>query len=147
MYLSTVFPSNFGQIDFKQDRKFFSGWLSRVKDTGCWHSHKKRKNNLEVSLNRVLSATELESPKILVPRLPQHESNVNIECARKSKHLHSLCDQLFGALIINLFLINDASYMLCNIWLLCENNSRGITLQELNTEEKILLQLLLEIGW
>ena len=41
-------------------------------------------------------AAELEFPKILVPRLPQHTSNVNIECAGKSEwskqqySLHSL---------------------------------------------------------
>ena len=41
-------------------------------------------------MDRVLFATELEFPKILVPRLPQHISNVNIECAGKSKQLQSL---------------------------------------------------------
>ena len=54
---------------------------------------KKRKDSLEGSLNRVLFAAELEFPKILVPRLPQHTSNVNIECAGKSewsKQLYSL---------------------------------------------------------
>ena len=58
-----------------------------------YHSHKKRKDSLEDSLDRVLFATELEFPKILVPRLPQHTSNVNIECAGKSewsKQLYSL---------------------------------------------------------
>ena len=49
------------------------------------HSHKKRKYSLEGSLDRVLLAAELEFPKILVPRLPQHTSNVNIECAGKSE--------------------------------------------------------------
>ena len=44
------------------------------------HSHKKRKDSLEGSLDRVLFAAELESPKILVPRLPQHTSNVNTDC-------------------------------------------------------------------
>ena len=34
--------------------------------------------------DRVLLAAELEFPKILVTRLPQHTSNVNIECAGKS---------------------------------------------------------------
>ena len=57
------------------------------------HSHKKRKDlksslkstkSLEVSLNRVLFAAELEFPKMLVPRLPQHTSDVNNECAGKS---------------------------------------------------------------
>ena len=48
------------------------------------HSHKKRKDSLEGSLGRVLFAAELEFPKILVQRLPQHISNVNIETAGKS---------------------------------------------------------------
>ena len=58
------------------------------------HSHKKRKDSLEGSLDRVLFAAELDFPKILVPRLPQNSSNVSIECAVKSKQLYSLCDQL-----------------------------------------------------
>ena len=49
------------------------------------HSHKKRKDSLEGSLDRVLLAPELEFQKILVPRLPQHASNVNTECAGKSE--------------------------------------------------------------
>ena len=55
--------------------------------------HQKWKDSLEGSLDRVLFAVELEFPKILVPRLPQHTSNVNIECAGKSewsKQLYSL---------------------------------------------------------
>ena len=44
------------------------------------HSHKKRKDSLEGSLGQVLFAAEHEFPKILVPRLPQNLSNVNIEC-------------------------------------------------------------------
>ena len=68
-------------------------------------SSKKRKDSLEGSLDRVLFAAELEFLKILVPRLPQHTSNVNTECAGKSKHLYSLCDQLLGALIYLNFII------------------------------------------
>ena len=49
------------------------------------HSHKKWKDSLEGCLDRVLFAAEVEFPKILVPRLPQHTSNVNIECAGKSE--------------------------------------------------------------
>ena len=49
------------------------------------HSHTKQKDSLEGSLDRVLLAAGLEFSKILVPRLPQNSSNVNIECARKSK--------------------------------------------------------------
>ena len=60
------------------------------------HSHKKRKD----SLNQALFAAELDFPKILVPRLPQNSSNVNTECAVKSKQLYSLCEQLLGALIM-----------------------------------------------
>ena len=56
-----------------------------------FHSHKKRKDSLEGSLNRVLLAAELEFPKILVPRLPQHTSNVNIECAGKSEWSKQQC--------------------------------------------------------
>ena len=44
------------------------------------HSHKKRKDSLKGSLGQVLFAAELEFPKILVPRLPQNSSNVNIQC-------------------------------------------------------------------
>ena len=68
-------------------------------------SHRKRKESLEGSGDRVLFAAELELPKILVPRLPQISSNVNIECAGKSKQLYSLCDQLLGALIYLHFII------------------------------------------
>ena len=46
---------------------------------------KKRKDSLEGSLDRVLLAAELEFPKILVPSLPQHTSDVNIECGGKSE--------------------------------------------------------------
>ena len=50
-----------------------------------YHSHKKREDSLEGSLDRVLLGAELEFLKTLVPRLPQHTSNVNIQCAGKSK--------------------------------------------------------------
>ena len=49
------------------------------------HSHKKRTNSLEGSLGRALLAAKLEFTKILIPRLPQHTSNVNTECASKSE--------------------------------------------------------------
>ena len=52
---------------------------------GTIHSHKKQKDSLEGSLNQVLLAVELEFPKILLPRLPQHTSNVNIECGGRSE--------------------------------------------------------------
>ena len=57
------------------------------------HSHKKQKDSLEGSLDRVLLAAKLEFPKILVPRLSQHTSDVNVECTGKSewsKQLYSL---------------------------------------------------------
>ena len=44
-------------------------------------------------MDRALFATELDFPKILVPRLPQHTSNVNTEYAGKlawSKQLYYL---------------------------------------------------------
>ena len=47
------------------------------------HSHKKRKDSLEGSLDRALFAAELEFSKILIPRLPQNTSNVKTECVRK----------------------------------------------------------------
>ena len=43
-----------------------------------FHSHKKQKDSLEGSLDRVLFAAELEFPKILVPRLPKHTSSVTL---------------------------------------------------------------------
>ena len=67
------------------------------------HSHKKRRDSLEGSLVRVLLATELEFPKTLVLRLFQNTSNVNIECAGKSKLL--LCDELVRALMYLNFII------------------------------------------
>ena len=42
-------------------------------------------DSLEDSLDWILLAAELEFLKILVPKLPQHTSNVNIERARKSE--------------------------------------------------------------
>ena len=57
------------------------------------------KDSLEGSLDRVLLATELEFPKILVPRLPQHTSNVNTECSGKSewsKQQYSLYETSFS---------------------------------------------------
>ena len=59
----------------------------------------KWKDSLEVILDPVLFAAELEFPKVLVPKIPQNASNVNIECAGKSKQLYSLFDQFLGALI------------------------------------------------
>ena len=69
------------------------------------HSHKKRKDSLEGSLDGVLFSAELEFTKILVSRLPQNSSYVNTECAGKLKQLYSLCDQLLAALIYLHFII------------------------------------------
>ena len=54
-------------------------------------NHQKRKHSLEGSMDRVLFAAGLEFHKILVPRLPQHTSNVNTECARKSEWSKQQC--------------------------------------------------------
>ena len=105
------------------------GGVSPEVSPALFHSHEKWKG----SLDRLLFAAEYEFPKILVPRRPQNSSNVNIECAGKSKQLYSLYDQLLGALISlfyysdsNLFVIDYAYCKLCNIWLLLfENNSRS----------------------
>ena len=63
------------------------------------------KNSLESSLDPVLFAAELDFPKILVPRLTKNRSNVNTECARKSKQLYSLYGHLLEALIYLNFII------------------------------------------
>ena len=68
------------------------------------HSHKKRKDSLEDSPIRVSFAAELEFPKILVPRLPQNASNVNIKRDGKSKQLYYLYDQLLGSRYIFILL-------------------------------------------
>ena len=44
---------------------------------------------MEGSLDRVLFAAELEFPQIIVSRLPQHTSNVNIECAESQNGQNS----------------------------------------------------------
>ena len=49
-------------------------------------------------MDRVLLAAEFEFPKILVPRLSQHTSNVNTECAEMSewsKQLYLLFETSF----------------------------------------------------
>ena len=88
---------------------FFTRFFNTI-----YHSHKKRKDSLEGSLKRVLFGAELEFPKIQVPMIHQNTSNVNIECARKSKQLYSLlwpasCSTdiySFHCSNINLFLID-----------------------------------------
>ena len=49
------------------------------------HSHKKQKDSLEGILDQLLLVAELEFPKIIVPRVSQHTSDVNVECAGKSE--------------------------------------------------------------
>ena len=56
-----------------------------------YNSHKKRKDSLQSSLDRVLLAAKLEFPKILVPRLSQHISNVNIEYVGRSEWSKQQC--------------------------------------------------------
>ena len=70
----------------------FITFIKRSKNCNS-HSHKKQEDILEGSLDQVLIPAELDFSKILIPRLFQHTSNVNIECARKSewsKQLYSL---------------------------------------------------------
>lgn len=45
------------------------------------YNHKNRKDSLEGSLYRVSCAAELVFSKVVVPRIPQHTSSVNTECA------------------------------------------------------------------
>ena len=109
------------------------------------YSHKKRKDSLEGCLDRVLLAAELEFPKILTPRLPQRTSDINIQCVGKlewskqlySLHVSSFLERRYILILLLWFyysLTDDAWRKLCNIWLLlCENNSRSITILELNT--------------
>ena len=63
----------------------------RVKNIKMDHSHKKRKDSLEGSLDRVLLVAEHEFPKIVVPRLRQYTSDVNLECAGKSEWSKQQC--------------------------------------------------------
>ena len=69
-----------------------------------FHSHKKRKDSLEASLDRVLLAAELELPKILVSRLTQHTSMCR-KVRMVKRTVFFICDQLFGALIDFNFII------------------------------------------
>ena len=102
------------------------------------HCHKKRKDNLEGSLDRVLFAAELEFLKMPVPRLPQNSPNVNIECA--GIYLH------FIILILICFklIMPPVNYVIygCSSW---RATPGVITIQVLHTGGKTLLQLLLKI--
>ena len=70
---------------------WFSGENCIIFTFSLHHSHKKWKDSLEGSLDQVLLAAELEFSKIIVPRLPQHTSDVNIECAGKSEWSKQQC--------------------------------------------------------
>ena len=61
--------------------------LTMLEDVDTAITIKNRKYNLEGSLDKVLLAAELELPKILLPRLSQHTSDVSTECARKLEWL------------------------------------------------------------
>ena len=54
------------------------------------NSHKKQKDSLEGSQDQVVLVAEIELPKILVPRLSQHTSDVNTECTGKSENSKQL---------------------------------------------------------
>ena len=76
-----------------------------INDYTLKHSYKKRKDSLEGSLVRVLFAAELEFPKILIPRLPQNTSAVNIKVPENQNSCNYLCDQLLKALIYLHFVV------------------------------------------
>ena len=96
-YFSIRLVSNVTEIPFSVKKNVMYSF-NRSRFESFMHSHKKRKVSLEGSLNQVLYAAELVFPKILVPRLPQNSSHVNIECTGKSK-TPSLCDQLLLCII------------------------------------------------
>ena len=80
-------------FQFWKGQQFYREWYIWCLFCCSEHSHKKWKVSLKGSLDRALPAGELEFPKILVPRLSQHTSNGNIQCAGKSewsKQLYSL---------------------------------------------------------
>ena len=109
-YLITVFDLNKTlQYYFVTIQKDCFGW-----NNNTLHSHKKRKDSLEGSLFQVVFEAALEFPKILVPRLTQNTSNVNIESIEKSKQLHYLCDKLLWALIYLNFIV---LILICFYWL------------------------------
>ena len=92
----------------------------------CKHSHKNRKDCLEGSLDRVSFVAKLKFRRIVVPRLLQNSSNVNIYLTYMSYiYLNKNISSLYYS-DINLFLIDYAYCKLCNIWLiLFENSSRN----------------------
>ena len=119
-----------------------------------FHNHKKQNNSLAGSLDRVLIAIELEFPKILVPRLPQNSSNVNIEYAGKPKQLYSISFIILRALYLYFIILALICFSLImptvnSVIYGCSSSktiSGVITIQELHTGGKTLWQLLLKIG-
>ena len=69
------------------------------------HNHNKQKDLLEGSLDQVLIPAELDFSKILVPRLFQHTSNVNIEIARKSEWLKQMYSLYVTSLLKHWFIL------------------------------------------
>ena len=57
-------------------KKHNVGYLKKPLKLKKWiHSHKKRKDSLKGTLDRVLFAAKLEFPKIPEPRIPQNTPN------------------------------------------------------------------------
>ena len=78
------------RIVYKDYKSSFAELLSEDKSLTVHHRNVQK---LAVgNLYQVLFTAEIEFLKILVPRQLQDTSNISIECARKSNHLHSLCD-------------------------------------------------------
>ena len=122
------------------------------------HSHRKRRDSLESSLDRVLFAAKPEFLKILVPRLPQNSSNAKIKFAEKPKQLlftwpaswstdiSSFCYSDIDLFFIVLLIMPAVNYVIHGYSSL-RTTPGVITLHELHTGGKTLLQLLLKIGW
>ena len=90
-YMDLLWLSGFTQTGLVYNLKIVSFKHSNEKVFLWEHSHKKWKDGLEGSLDRVLLAAELEFLKILLPRRPQHASDVNIECAGESEWSKQQC--------------------------------------------------------
>ena len=88
----------------KCSHNFQTDVTSVMSSSSC---HEKLEDSLKASLDQLLFAAELEFPKVLVPKLTQNTSDVNIECAWLYSAVHncSLCDQPLGALVFCYFII------------------------------------------
>lgn len=62
----------------KCSHNFQTDVTSVMSSSSC---HEKLEDSLKASLDQLLFAAELEFPKVLVPKLTQNTSDVNIECA------------------------------------------------------------------